>query len=43
MLIAGWINTGRYVPPSAVSTSMRDTLLARGLVTEEALRALQIY
>jgi hypothetical protein len=43
VLIAGWINTGRYVPPSAVSTSMRDTLLARGLVTEEALRALQIY
>ena len=40
---AEWINSGRYVPPSAVSNVMRDALLAAGLVTEAALRARQIY
>jgi hypothetical protein len=40
---AAWINSGKYVPPSAVSTTMRDELLHRGLVTEAALRRLQIY
>lgn len=40
---AVWINSGRYVPPSAVSNVMRDALLRAGLVTEAALRAHQIY
>ena len=40
---AEWINSGRYVPPSAVSNVMRDALLAAGLVTEATLRAHQIY
>ncbi|MBL9059656.1 MAG: hypothetical protein JNK88_06505, partial [Mangrovicoccus sp.] len=42
-LIADWINSGRYVPPCAVSSTMRASLLAAGLVTEAALRARQIY
>ena len=41
--IADWINSDRYVPPSAVSNVMRDALLAAGLVTVAALRAKQIY
>ncbi|OIQ67523.1 hypothetical protein GALL_508960 [mine drainage metagenome] len=41
--MATWINSNRYVPPSAVSTAMRTALLAAGLVTEAALRARQIY
>lgn len=40
---AMWLNTGRYVPPSAVSNVMRDALLQAGLVTEATLRAHQIY
>ena len=40
---AGWINSGSFVPPSAVSTSKRAALLAAGLVTEATLRAHQIY
>jgi len=40
---AVWINSGRYVPPSAVSNEMRDALLRAGLVTEASLRAHQIY
>lgn len=40
---ADWLNSGRYVPPSAVSNVMRDALLAAGLVTEATLRAHQIY
>ncbi len=40
---AMWINSGSYVPPSAVSTSKREALLAAGLVTEATLRAYQIY
>jgi hypothetical protein len=40
---AAWINSGRYVPPSAVSNVMRDALLQAGLVTEATLRAHQIY
>jgi len=40
---AGWINSGSFVPPSAVPTSKRAALLAAGLVTEVTLRAPQIY
>lgn len=40
---AVWINSGRYVPPSAVSNVTRDALLAAGLVTEARLRSHQIY
>jgi hypothetical protein len=40
---AAWINSGRYVPPSAVSTVMRNALLRAGLVTEATLRAHQTY
>ena len=40
---AAWINSGRYVPPSAVSNVTRDALLRAGLVTEATLRARQIY
>ena len=43
VMTASWINAGRYVPPSAVSTSKRAALLAAGLVTEVTLRARQIY
>ena len=32
------VNSGRYLPVSAISNSMRDALLARGLVTLEQLR-----
>ena len=41
--MADWINSGKHVPPSAVSNTLRNELLARGLVTEAALRRLQIY
>lgn len=41
--LADWINSGARVPPSAVSNTHRDALLARGLVTRDQLRALQIY
>ena len=40
---AEWLDSGRFVPPSAVSTSKRAALLAAGLVTEATLRARQIY
>lgn len=40
---AAWRNSGRYVPPGAVSNVMRDALLRAGLVTEATLRARQIY
>ena len=40
---AEWINSGRYVPPSAVSNVTRDALLRAELVTEATLRARQIY
>lgn len=33
------INSDRYLPVSAISNSMRDAMLARGLVTPERLRA----
>ena len=32
------VNSGRYLPVSAISNSMRDSLLTRGLVTLEQLR-----
>lgn len=41
--LAGQINGAGYVSPSMVSNTTRDELLARGLVTEERLRARQIY
>lgn len=41
--LAEWINSGTYVPPSAVSNTMRDDLLRAGLVTGDQLRRLQIY
>ena len=41
--MAVWINSGRYVPPSAVNNVMRDALLRSGLVTDATLRAHQIY
>ena len=41
--LAEWINTGRYLPPNAVTNVTRDALLAAGLVTRAALRARQIY
>ena len=40
---AEWINSGRFVPPSAVNNTTRDALLRAGLVTEATLRAHQIY
>ena len=40
---AEWINSGRFVPPSAVNNTTRVALLRAGLVTEAALRARQIY
>jgi len=40
---AEWINSGCFVPPSAVNNTTRDALLRAGLVTEAALRARQIY
>ena len=41
--IANWIVAGKYVPPSACSNTTRDALLETGLVTEDDLRAYQIY
>jgi len=41
--LAETINSGRYVPPSAVNNTTRDELLAAGLVTRERLRELQVY
>jgi len=35
---AEMVNSDRYVPVSAISNSMRDVMLARGLVTAERLR-----
>ena len=32
------VNSDRYVPISAISNSMRDAMLSRGLVTSERLR-----
>ena len=40
---AEWLNSGRFVPPSAMNNTTRDALLRAGLVTEAALRARQIY
>lgn len=41
--LAAWLNSGAYVPPSAVTNTQRDALLRSGLVTEATLRAHQIY
>ena len=40
---AAWLNSGRFVPPSAVNNTTRDALLRAGLVTKETLRSHQIY
>ena len=36
---ADWVNSDRYLPPSALTNRHRDELLARGLVTPERLHA----
>jgi len=41
--LAAWLNSGAYVPPSAVTNTQRDALLRAALVTEATLRAHQIY
>jgi Helix-turn-helix domain len=41
--LAAWLNSGAYMPPSAVTNTQRDALLRAGLVTEATLRAHQIY
>lgn len=41
--LADWINSGAHIPTSAITNTMRDALLARGLVTRERLKQLQIY
>ncbi|OJF99927.1 hypothetical protein AX761_24930 [Rhizobium sp. 58] len=43
MQTAEWLNSGRFVPPSAVNNTTRDALLRAGLVTKETLRSHQIY
>lgn len=40
---ADWLNSGRFVPPSAVNNTTRDALLRAGLVTIATLRSHQIY
>ena len=40
---AQWLNSGCFVPPSAVNNTTRDALLRAGLVTKETLRSHQIY
>ena len=35
---AGLVNSDKYLPPSAISNTIRDLMLARGLVTPERLR-----
>ena len=40
---AEWLNSGRFVPPSAVNNTARDALLRAGLVTMATLRSHQIY
>ncbi len=35
---ADWVNSDRYVPSNAISNTLRDAMLVRGLVTPERLR-----
>jgi hypothetical protein len=35
---ADWVKSDKYLPPSAISNTMRDAMLTRGLVTAERLR-----
>ncbi|UYP68553.1 helix-turn-helix domain-containing protein [Thalassobacter stenotrophicus] len=35
---ADWVNSEKYLPSSAINNSMRDQMLARGLVTTQQLR-----
>lgn len=37
--VADWINSDRYIPPSALNNTTRAQLVARGLVTEERMLA----
>jgi hypothetical protein len=41
--LAAWLNSGAYLPPSAVTNTQRDALLRACPVTEATLRARQIY
>ncbi|MGI3213201.1 helix-turn-helix domain-containing protein [Roseovarius tibetensis] len=36
---AGMVNSDQFLPPNMISTTMRDAMLARGLVTADRLRA----
>ncbi len=36
---AGLVNSDRFLAPSTISNTIRDAMLARGLVTPEQLRA----
>ena len=36
---AGMVNSDRYLPANTISNTVRDAMLARGLVTPERLRA----
>jgi len=38
LINAEMVNSDRYLPVSAISNTMRDAMLARGLVTVERLR-----
>ena len=38
VLHADWVNSDRYVPSNAISNTLRDAVLVRGLVTVERLR-----
>lgn len=40
---AEWINKKSYLPPSAITNSIRDGLLARNLVTPDQLREMGVY
>ena len=37
--MAEWVNSDRYIPPSAIGNIMRGRLVARGLVTEARMQA----
>lgn len=36
---SNWVNSSRHMPPSALTSSMRNELLRRNMVTEDRLRA----
>jgi endonuclease YncB( thermonuclease family) len=41
--LAAWINSGRFIPSSAVRNTQRDRMLEAGLVTRERLREIGVY